>query len=204
MRNKEATKQKIINAVGELFKKHGREGLNYKRIADRAGVDRGMVYRYFGRDIDQLIEAYVVQKDYWLKFAETINAEVSKNEHKSSKNLIINILSCYCRYFSVETEMQHLILWELTGKSDLMRSIHNTRELMAQPVLEMVEEDFKDKSVKFKPIAALLLGGIYYTNLHALHNGSIICGIDVASEQGQQDLLEATKQIIEWAYVATI
>jgi len=204
MKNKEETKQRIINAVGEIFKVDGRTGLNYARIASKAGVDRGLIYRYFGKDIDQLIEAYVVQKDYWLKFAEQINAEVSKNHHESSKDLIIDILMSHWRYFSVETEMQHLILWELTGKSDLMRSIHNTRELMAQPVIEMAESDFKNKDVRFKPIAVLLLGGIYYANIHALHNGSTICGMDVKSEEGQEDLLNAIKQIIEWAYAAAV
>ncbi|WP_179414659.1 TetR/AcrR family transcriptional regulator [Mucilaginibacter sp. E4BP6] len=156
MKNKEETKQRIINAVGEIFKVEGREGLNYARIAKRTGVDRGLIYRYFGKDINNLIEAYVVQKDYWLKFAEHINAEVKKNYHDSSKDLVIDILMNHWRYFSVETEMQQLILWELSGKSDLMRSIHNTRELMAQPIIELAEADLKNKNVKFKPIAVLL------------------------------------------------
>ncbi|PAW95174.1 hypothetical protein CKK33_17380 [Mucilaginibacter sp. MD40] len=201
MKNKEETKQKIINAVGEIFKAEGREGLNYAKIAARAGVDRGLIYRYFGKNIDKLVEAYVVQKDYWLKFAEKINAEVSKHTHESSKDLIIDILVNHWRYFSVETEMQQLILWELTGNSDLMRSIHNTRELMAQPIIEMAEAELKHKTIKFKPIAVLLLGGIYYANVHALHNGKIICGMDVKSEQGQADILDAIKQIIEWIYM---
>jgi AcrR family transcriptional regulator len=204
MKNKELTKQKIINAVGEIFNVDGREGLNYARIAAKASVDRGLIYRYFGKDINKLIEAYVIQKDYWMKFVEKINSEVSKHEHHSSKDLVIDILLNHWRYFSVEKEMQQLILWELTGNSDLMRSIHNTRELTAQPIIEMAEADFKDKAIKFKPIVVLLLGGIYYANIHALHNGSMICGMDVKSEEGQADLLNTIKQIIEWAYAANV
>ncbi len=119
-------------------------------------------------------------------------------------DLIIDILVNHWRYFSAEKQMLQLISWELTGNSDLMRSIHNTRELMAQPVIEMAERDFNNRAIKFWPIAVLLLGSIYYTNIHALHSGRIICGMDVKSEEGQADLLNAIKQIIEWAYTATL
>ncbi len=204
MKNKQETIQKILNAVGEIFKAEGREGLNYAKVAARAGVDRGLIYRYFTKNIDKLLEEYIIYKDYWLKFAEKINSEISKHTHENSQELIIDILQNQWRYFSAETEAQHLILWELTGKSDLMRSIHNTRELKEQTFIEMAESDLKQNNIKFKPIAVLLLSGIYYANLHALNNGNIICGMDIKSEQGQADLLDAIRQIIEWAFSAVV
>lgn len=204
MKNKQETILKIFNAVGEIFKAEGREGLNYAKVAAKAGVDRGLIYRYFTKNIDKLLEEYIIYKDFWLKYSEKINDEISKHTYENTRELIIDILQNHWRYFSAESEAQHLILWELTGKSDLMRSIHNTRELKAQSVIEMAESDLKQKNVKFKPIAVILLSGIYYANLHTLNNGNIICGMDVKSEQGQEDLLDAIRQIIEWAYSAVV
>ena len=74
---------------------------------------------------------------------------------------------------------------------------------MAQPVIDSGRR-ISGQGIKFKPIAVLLLGGIYYANIHALYNGSTICGMDVKSEEGQADLLNAIKQIIEWAYMADV
>ncbi|SDT56282.1 transcriptional regulator, TetR family [Mucilaginibacter mallensis] len=200
MKNKDLTKQKIIDAVGEVFKTEGQKGLYIVRIAKEAGVDRSLIYQYFGRDIKRLIEAYIVQKDYWLKFFEKINEEVGKRNHEAGKDLIIDVLQKQWQYLSTDMEMQHLILWELSGDSELMRSIHNTRELMAEPILELADQKFKDTIVQFRPIAVLLLGGIYYANVHSIYNGSIICGMDVRSKEGQKTLLKAIQQIIEWAY----
>jgi len=200
MKDKDLTRQRIIIAVGEIFRTEGQKGLYIARIAREAGVDRSLIYQYFGKEIKTLIEAYIVQKDYWLNFFEKINEEVSKSNYETGKDLIIDVLQKQLQFFSADTEMQHLILWELSGDSELMRSIHNTRELMGESILEMADEKFKDSLVKFRPIAVLLLGGIYYANVHSIYNGSIICGMDVKSKQGQIDLMKAIQQIIEWAY----
>jgi AcrR family transcriptional regulator len=200
MKNKDDTKQKIFDAVGKIFRTEGQSGLYYTRIAREAGVDRSLVYQYFGRNKKNLIEEYIVQKDYWLTFFERINDEVGKNSHVTGKDLIIDVLQKQWKYLSADLEMQHLILWELSGDSELMRSIHHTREMLAEPMLELAEQKFNRTLVKITPIIVLLLSGIYYANVHAVHNGSVICGIDVRSVEGQADLLKAIQQIIEWAY----
>ncbi|WPU97844.1 TetR/AcrR family transcriptional regulator [Mucilaginibacter sp. cycad4] len=202
MKDKDETKQKIINAVGEIFKTQGRKGLKIAHIAKKAGVDRSLIYQYFTKNIDRLLEDYIIQRDYWMKFAEKIKEEVSKSNHETSKGLIIDILQKQWQYFATDTEMQHLILWELSGDSAMMRSIHNARELQGQPILELAEEHFKGTDVKFKPISALLLGGIYYANLHTIYNGNIMCGMDVKSTEGQKEIMDAIRQLVEWAYRA--
>jgi AcrR family transcriptional regulator len=200
MKNKDDTKQRIFDAVGKIFRTEGQSGLYYTRIAREAGVDRSLVYQYFGRNKKKLIEEYIVQKDYWLSFFERINDEVGKNSHITGKDLIIDVLQKQWEYLSADLEMQHLILWELSGDSELMRSIHHTREMLAEPMLELAEQKFNRTLVKITPIIVLLLSGIYYANIHAVYNGSVICGIDIRSVEGQVDLLKAIQQIIEWAY----
>jgi len=200
MKNKELTKQRIINAVGEIFKTEGQKGLKIARIAAKAGVDRALIYQYFGKDIKALIEKYIVQKDYWLRFFEKISTEAGKNNHETSKDLVIDILQNQWRYFSEDIEMQHLILWELSGNSELMKSIHNTRELLSEPILEMAETNFVNTDVNFKAIAVLLLGGIYYANLHTMYNGNIMCGLDIKSPSGQNEIIRTISQLMGWAY----
>ena len=52
-----------------------------------------------------------------------------------------------------------------------MRRIHRTRGLMGQQLLEITDEHLATEVVNFRAIAALLVGGIYYTILHSRHNG---------------------------------
>jgi AcrR family transcriptional regulator len=200
VKDRDKTKQRIIEVVGEIFKTEGYKGLYIARIAREAGVDRSLIYQYFGKDVKKLIEAYIIQKDYWLMFFEKINREIIHLEYESGKDLITDILQKQWQYLSTDLEMQQLILWELSGDSDLMRSIHNTRELMAEPILELADQKFKNAMVKFRPIAVLLLGGIYYANIHAMYNGNMMCGMDIKSPQGQMDIMKAIQQILEWSY----
>jgi len=72
---------------------------------------------------------------------------------------------------------------------------------MGQKFLEMTDSHFKESKVNFRPIAALLVGGIYYTILHTIFNGSSFTDMDINSEEGRQSILVAIEQIVHWAYI---
>jgi AcrR family transcriptional regulator len=201
MKNKENTKRKLIWAIGETIRLEGFDSLSASKVARRAEVDRKLINRYFG-GLNQLIEAYVVENDYWLLFTGRINELLESNKFAGSKGLITSVLQNQFRYFFAEKDMQRLILWELTHKSPLMKSIHNARESMGQKLLETTDVHFKDSKVNFRAIGALIVGGIYYTILHTINNGGTFTDLDINSEYGQQEIQKAIEQIVEWAYDA--
>jgi AcrR family transcriptional regulator len=57
VKDKEITKQKLINAVGEIIKLEGFAGLKISNIAKVAVVDRKLIYRYFG-NLNYLVESW--------------------------------------------------------------------------------------------------------------------------------------------------
>lgn len=201
MRNKELTKKKLIEAVGEIFREEGYEGIGVNKIAKRAGVDKKLIYRYFN-NVDQLLEAYIVEKDYWKIFSAKINEVVAAETSGNIPELFIDIFQDRWKFFSTEPEMQNLMQWELSGESELMKSIYNVREMFAQNIFKLTDTDFENSEVNFRAISALLVGGIYYTILHTMHNGNIVCGIDVRSEEGNEAFLKAISQIVQWAFEA--
>lgn len=199
IKNKELTKQKLIAAVGEILKSEGYNGLGVNRIAKHAGVNKKLIYRYFG-SVNYLIEAYVVENDYWLVYSKKLLEMVEKENPSDTKSFIVEILKNQFKYFLNEREMQRLILWEISGKSSLMKSIHNAREATGQSLLQMTDEHFKGKKVNFRAIAALLVGGIYYTILHMQVNGGQFCDMDISTPDGQEALLSTIEQIVGWAF----
>lgn len=159
VKNKELTKRKLIWALGEIIKLDGFDSLSASKVARKAEVDRKLINRYFG-GLNQLIEAYVVENDYWLLFTEHINDLLKSNNFPGSKELITSVLQNQFNYFYAEKDMQRLILWELTTNSPLMKSIHNARESMGQKLLSLTDLHFKDSNVNFRAIGALIVGGI--------------------------------------------
>jgi AcrR family transcriptional regulator len=199
-KSKDDTKRRLIQAVGEKIKSDGIYGMKISHIAKLAQVDRKLIYRYFG-SLNNLIEAYVLENDYWMIYAENMKKMIRENDYLGSQELITAVLQNQFKYFMSEKDMQRLILLELSTNSPLMKSIHNVRESMGQEFLELTDRHFQGaKKVNFRSIAALLVGGIYYTILHTMYNGGRFTDIDILSEDGQNEMLKAIEQIVGWAF----
>ncbi|WP_158994138.1 TetR/AcrR family transcriptional regulator [Mucilaginibacter sp. L196] len=199
MKDKEQTKRKLIQAVGEIIKSKGYIGLGVNKIAKKAGVDKTLIYRYFG-GVNYLIEAYVIEKDYWMTLSEEVKEMIEKNKGLSSQVLITEILQNQFKFFFSEQEMQDLIILEISTESSLMQSIHNVREGMGRQLLELTDNQFNNTNVNFRAISALLVGGIYYSVLHTRFNGDMICDININSIEGRNEIIRAIQQIVSWAY----
>jgi AcrR family transcriptional regulator len=158
MKDKEQTKRKLIDAVADIFRTEGYAGLGVNKVAKIAGVHKKLIYRYFG-GFEQLVEAYVVETDYWMQFADNMRQLTLPKNLDETKNLISHLLKNQFLYFQADEKMQQLILWELSTNSNLMR-------------------------------------GIYYTILHTRHNGGMFSDVNLATESGQQDILDAIDQIL--------
>ncbi|GAA4910173.1 TetR/AcrR family transcriptional regulator [Mucilaginibacter defluvii] len=201
-RNKELTKRKLMDAVGEILRKEGYAGLGVNKVAKQAGVTKKLIYDYFDRNFNNLIEAYILETDYWMMFADKVKELTERHQFTDNQKLITDILQNQFRYFYLDKQLQELIIWELTAKSPLMRSIHHVRESLGQQLFEMTDTHFKKTNINFRAVAALLVGGIYYSILHTRHNGGRFSDLDVSTEQGREEMLEAIEMIISWAYEA--
>jgi AcrR family transcriptional regulator len=198
IKNKELTKRKLIDAVGEIFRTEGHAGLGINKVARIAGVNKKLTYRYFKNDFNNLLEEYILETDYWMIFAEKVQDLI--DQQSGTQKLITDILQNQFRFFYQDKQMQKLILWEVGTDSPLMRSIHNARERAGQKLIELTDPQFEGTDVNFRAIAALLVGGIYYTILHTRYNGGIFSDIDLSTEAGREEMLRAIKMIINWAF----
>jgi hypothetical protein len=157
-----------------------------------------LIYRYFKNDFNNLLEEYILETDYWMIFADKVQDLI--DQQSGTQKLITDILQNQFRFFYQDKQMQKLILWEVGTDSPLMRSIHNARERTGQKLIELTDPQFEGTDVNFRAIAALLVGGIYYTILHTRYNGGIFSDIDLSTEAGREEMLRAIKMIINWAF----
>ncbi|QNK63612.1 TetR/AcrR family transcriptional regulator [Pedobacter sp. PAMC26386] len=200
-RNKEQTKRKLLQAVGEIIIEKGYAGLGVNKIANKAGVDKKLIYRYFG-DGNILVETYILEKDYWLSLANRLQEFNDIQTPDKAKEIISAILERQFTFFYEEEAMQRLILEELTAKSSLMAGICNIRGNIGASLLKHTDPHFENSEVNFRAVSALLVSGIYYLVLQAKINGGTICDIDINDPAGRQEITKTIRQIIEWAYEA--
>lgn len=198
LKNKELTKRRLIRAVGEIMKNEGYTGLGVNKIARQAGVNKKLIYRYFG-SLNRLIEEYVVEKDYWLLASEELSSKVA-TQNCDLQESIINILENQLDYFYREKEMQQLILWEISDKSELMKSIARSREHFGEKFLSLTDQYFEGSGINFRALSAILSAGIYYLVMHA--PVTPYCGIDIRESNERNELKRTLRQLIENAFNA--
>ncbi|XBK18664.1 TetR/AcrR family transcriptional regulator [Pedobacter lusitanus] len=199
IRNKEKTRLKLLNAVGEIIRTEGYKGLGVNNIAAKAKADKKLIYLYF-ESVDKLVETYVRQKDYWEGFTDGIQALIEEHKGNFAEDLASKILVDQFNFFLQADEMQKVILWEISEKNELMREIADAREVMGNELFKLTDPQFENTTVDLRAIQALLIGGIYYLVLHAKSNGSTFCGIDINEQQGQDRIINSLKQVVEWTY----
>jgi phage terminase large subunit-like protein len=79
--------------------------------------------------------------------------------------------------------------------------VADEREEMGELLFtNIVDPHFKDKSTRYRAIAALLVSGAYYLNLYTAYNASVFCGIDLKSDDGRKEIEKAITEIIDFAY----
>lgn len=197
--DKERSTQKLIDAVGTIIKTKGYTGLSATNISKAAGLSRRLITIYFGT-VDKLIETYVRGKDYWVAASGNAVEMIQKNQGKNTREILESMLQNQLDYFFNEEEMQKIVLWQISQRSQIMYEVCEERESLGSHFFALVDIELKGKDIDLRAVAALLVAGIYYMVLHAKSNDSLFCEIDINKPEGMKRIKNAINLILENTY----
>ncbi len=193
-RNKEVTKQKLIDAVGKIILRDGFSAVGINSVSKEAGVNKVLIYRYFD-DLNGLLKAFIIQKDYF----SNITAKASEIESSSSVEDIVRlakkIFTGQLKDISGNRELQEILLWELTTKNDITSAIANERELQGTAILNRITQIINKSEIDIPAVSAIILGGIYYIALRSRHV-DVFNGIDLHSNEGWNRIKNTVDDLI--------
>lgn len=197
-RNKEKSKEQIIKAVGTILKEKGYAGLKVNDIAATAGLDKKLIYNYFG-GVDQLLDEYIGSQYFWNNVdQEKLLSEASKD---GGKEIGKALLSEQYDFVEKNKEFQKLLLWQLSEERDSLKKIIAKQEDIGELLFQSISDNhFKDKANDYRALMAILVSGAYYLNLYAEHNGRYFCGIDLKSEDGRQKIKDVMNTMVDKMY----
>ena len=196
IRDKEKTKQKLLNAVGKILKTKGYSGLMVSKIAAVAGFDKKLIYEYFG-STDKLIDEYIKSQDYWSRFEPDSNIDLSDGGKELCKSAILNQFE----NLKKNKELQKILVWEMSESRPILKKLLDQREEVGEDLFKNITDPyFGDKAEDYRAITAILVAGIYHLNLFTGHNGTTFCGIEMKTEEGRKKIEKALVDIIDFAY----
>ncbi len=115
-RSRPKTEEKFQNAVLELVARAGCGALGINAIAQKAGADKVLIYRYFG-DINGLLQR-VAESRNWLPSPREIVAGLHPNP-ASATHLLSDIHQLIVRHLHADTTAGQLVRWRKADKNAL-------------------------------------------------------------------------------------
>ncbi|TZF98953.1 TetR/AcrR family transcriptional regulator (plasmid) [Chryseobacterium panacisoli] len=200
IRNKERSKKKFLDAVGKILRTKGHAALKVNGIAATAGVDKKMIYTYFG-GIDGLIDEYIRSQDYWSKVTVDEIERIKPKLDDGGRSFIEEMLLSQFDYVYKSREAQKLLLWRISESRKSLRKLTDAQEENGEYIFKLLmDPHFKENSEEVRSIMAILVSGLYYLNMYAAMNGSIFCGIDVDTSKGREKIKKAISFLVNQTY----
>lgn len=127
-RDREATEGRLLTAVGELIRESGFERIGVNAVAERAGVSKILIYRYFG-SVDGLLAAYVRRNDFWLN----LPIELPAREHLSA--YLKAMFRAQIERLRSDATLRRLYRWELSSDNPLIAELRSRRERIGRELI---------------------------------------------------------------------
>src|SRR5690606_21925451 len=120
-------------------------------ISKAAGLDRKLVTLYFG-SVDNLIEIYVKSKDYWVAASGEVAGMPENNQEKDTKQILESLLLNQLDYFYENEEMQKIVLWQISQRSQIMFQVCEEREQLSSKFFELTDKELKGNDIDLRAI----------------------------------------------------
>ena len=196
-RNKARSKQRFLDAVGEIMNTVGFSGLKVNDIARVAGLDKKLMYNYFGGR-DELIDEYIRTKDFWTNVkGDSENPLPKDGGREFSKSMLLSQFE----YVFKNEEMQKILLWGLLEDRNELKKLAQAREDSGALIFEAITDPhFGDQAKRYRAVTALMVAGIYYLDIYASTQTATFCGLDLKSNEGRNEIEEAITFLIDKTY----
>jgi AcrR family transcriptional regulator len=196
-RDRAQTEKRLIEAVGQLIAENGFDQLGINRVASRAGINKVLIYRYFG-GLGGLIEAYF-ERSPPVESAPLPDIEQLKD---ASLDEIFN--ACYdfliteFRIARNSTEAGELLKATLLNSQGLYHPAAAEKESRLQQLVEELSGIINTGDGR--SFAAIVVGGMSLLTLLSQQKRTIF-GIDLSTEEGWSQIEAAAKSIYRGAYL---
>jgi AcrR family transcriptional regulator len=196
IRNREATRHRILRAVGELLAEEGFRALGVNAIARRARADKALIYRYFG-GLSQLLAAYAEEGDFWWKVEDMIGAHLPPPPHDTLAGWIGLVFRRHVAGLKARPETLEIMAWETVERNELTAALAEVRENRSLTVMRALTDRFPAPSGFDAAALGALFGAATNYLLIRARGIRVFQGIDLGKASGWERLFKTIEQAAE-------
>jgi AcrR family transcriptional regulator len=191
-RNREETRAAILAAVGQLLARSGFSQIGINSVARQAGVDKVLIYRYFG-GLPELLKAFAEEGDFWPGISELMSEANKLPAAATAAESAKRAMLAFGRALRKRPLTQEIMRWELQERNELTETLARYREEQSVQLLRQFEIF---SGVDVNAIASLLSAGQTYLVLRS-KSADIYNGLSLHSDHDWARLEAAVCSIID-------
>lgn len=193
-RNRPQTEARLRAALERVLVKGGFGALTPSAVAKEAGVDKMLIYRYFG-DLKGLVEAVARAPDFLPSLEDVCGDDPARLRLIPIPERLAAIIGNFAKVLMQRPGVVEMMVWELVERNELTAIMETAREELG---FRLAAELFPDTAgvAHANAIAALLSAGVTYLVLRR-RKIRWFNGVDLRSEEGWTALNEATRRMAE-------
>ena len=196
-RDAAATRERILSAVGTLLVREGFGALGVNAVAREAGVDKVLIYRYFG-GIDELLETWGNHSDFWPSVEEMLGAVPEADPAQ----LAAGLLKRHLQALRARPHTLEVMAWEAVTRHPLTRVLDRIREERSERLMQALPAGLRSSDLDLAALSALLGAGMQHLLLRS-RTVTVFNGVPLDTTDGWCRLEGALDLICERLFAGT-
>ena len=181
-RDRAATEARILAAVGEVLARDGFAAIGVNTIAREAGVDKVLIYRYFG-GLPELLRRWGASGRFWPQVNELLGDDAEAFHALPDAERYARFFEHFIDGLRARPLTLEVLAAEVLERNELTAILEAEREAWGEQAARMLGGEALAQRQDLAAVTVLLISVVQYLLLRArrLH---IFGGIDIQSEAG--------------------
>jgi len=199
-RDRAATEARILDAVGAVLARDGFGAVGVNAIARQAGIDKVLIYRYFG-GLPELLLAWGASGQFWPRVADLLGPD-------PQALLALPAAERYARFFEhFIDELRRrpltleILVAELSERNELTAILEAEREAWGEQAGQVLGGAELAARPHLQGVTLLLVAGVQYLLLRS-RRIRVFGGVDLHGEAGWLQLKQAIRSLAREAFAA--
>jgi len=185
-RDREATKTRILGAVGVVLARDGFGAVGVNAIAKEAGVDKVLIYRYFG-GLPELLREWGASGRFWPRVAELLGADPEAFHRLDAPERYARFFEHFIDALRERPLTLEILAAEIVERNDLTAILESEREAWGEEASRLLAAGEFARRPALRGLTLLLVAGVQYLLVRS-RKIRIFGGVDLKKDAGWDEL----------------
>jgi AcrR family transcriptional regulator len=200
-RDRAATEERILRAVGEVLARDGFGAVGVNAIARQAGVDKVLIYRYFG-GLPALLAAWGESGRFWPTVDELIGSDPQAFERLPAAERYAQFLERFVDALRARPMTLEILAAEVVERNELTAILESQREAWGERATRLLRAEDLARAPELPDLMLLLVAGVQYLLVRS-RKIRVFGGIDLHTDAGWDRLKAAVRATAQRALGGT-